>query len=149
MIEELITFYSENNPSIGFSLEKPFYDFRIYGNKGRLIQIIDNIIINSIYWLKEHRKSHPEFKPKVYFETYDETLVIWDNGIGIDKTVESNLFQPFITTKPRGVGRGLGLYIVAQMLDVLNSEIILLPERNSHGQRFKFAIILKGAVKNA
>ncbi|MGI4735059.1 MAG: ATP-binding protein [Janthinobacterium lividum] len=148
-IEELAIFYSENDPDIDFLLTDSFSNFIIFGNKGRITQIIDNLVINSIYWLKEYIKNHKGFKPKVCFAAYDETLVIWDNGLGIDKTVESNLFQPFITTKPKGIGRGLGLYIVAQMLDVLNSEIILLPERNTHGRRFKFAIILKGAVKNA
>jgi signal transduction histidine kinase len=149
LVDELAIFYSENEHNIEFSLSTLFSNFTIFGNKGRIIQVIDNIIINSIYWLKEYKKIEADFKPAICFEAYDETLVIWDNGLGVDKTVESNLFQPFITTKPRGVGRGLGLYIVAQLLDILNSEIILLPERNVHGRRFKFAIILKGAVKNA
>jgi signal transduction histidine kinase len=148
LITELASFYSENDPDLKFSLEKSFTDFTIFGNKGRITQVVDNIVNNSIYWLKNYKKDHADFQPEIFFNAYAETLVIWDNGLGVDKTVESNLFQAFVTTKPRGIGRGLGLYIVAQLLDILNAEIILLPERNTHGRRFKFAVILKGAVKN-
>ena len=148
-LEELATFYRQNDPNIAFDIVEPFEDFSVFANKGRMTQIIDIIISNSIYWLKNHKKTDSNFQPEVYFTAYDQNIIIWDNGLGVDKTVESNLFQAFITTKPRNIGRGLGLYIATQLLDTLNSEIILLPERNAtHGRRFKFAIILKGAVKN-
>ncbi len=148
-VEELIEFYSNNNKDINFVIKEPFDDFAIIANKGKMTQIIDNLVINSVYWLRNYKKSNSELQPEISFSAYDQTLVIWDNGLGVDKAVEYNLFQSFVTTKPKGVGRGLGLYIVTQLLDTLDSEIILLPERNIlHGRRYKFALILKGALKN-
>jgi PAS domain S-box-containing protein len=36
-------------------------------------------------------------------------IVVEDTGTGIDPAVLPNIFEPFVTTKPQGVGTGLGL----------------------------------------
>jgi two-component system NtrC family sensor kinase len=38
-------------------------------------------------------------------------VAVWDTGSGIPPEVMRNLFQPFFTTKPQGVGMGLGLAV--------------------------------------
>ncbi len=37
------------------------------------------------------------------------TLAVTDNGSGMDEAVREHLFEPYFTTKPEGVGTGLGL----------------------------------------
>lgn len=41
-------------------------------------------------------------------------IVIKDNGTGFPQGDRAELFKPFVTTKPMGVGMGLGLYYVKQ-----------------------------------
>ncbi len=41
---------------------------------------------------------------------------ICDNGPGIPPEIQDRLFQPFFTTKPQGVGTGLGLHIVYNII---------------------------------
>ncbi|MBP5643692.1 MAG: sensor histidine kinase [Bacteroidales bacterium] len=116
-------------------------DFVIKANKGKIIQVFDNLMNNSIYWLHS-RKDDKRIvitidKPWVYFE---------DNGPGIDQSVENTLFSPFVTCKPEGQGRGLGLFIIQQLLDDSNCDIVLDKKRNTDGRRFRFSINFYGLI---
>jgi len=48
---------------------------------------------------------------------------VTDNGAGIHPEYQDRLFTPFFTTKARGQGTGLGLYIVKQILDDLGGRV--------------------------
>lgn len=111
-------------------------------NKGKFIQIIDNIILNAEYWLKEKIKQNKHFQGKIFIETAPPYIRIYDNGQGIPHMVEETIFQPFVTLKPRGVGRGLGLFIVQQLLDSIGCSITLLPERNADNNRYIFQLYI-------
>ncbi len=50
-------------------------------------------------------------------------IVIEDEGPGLSQEVRSNLFKPFVTTKPEGKGAGLGLLIAHQFVTELKGEI--------------------------
>ena len=67
-------------------------------------------------------------------------LFVFDNGIGIDKSVENHLFEEFVTNKPDNDGRGMGLYIVTTLLNELGATITLDDERNQYGNLYKFII---------
>ena len=128
------------NNNISFEIDKK-NDFTIKANKGKIIQVFDNLMNNSIYWLQSREVDKRIVitidKPWVYFE---------DNGPGINKAVENTLFSPFVTCKPEGEGRGLGLFIIQQLLDDCNCDIVLDKERNAEGRRFKFSINFFGLI---
>ncbi|WP_081210543.1 sensor histidine kinase [Salegentibacter sediminis] len=121
-------------------------DFRIKANRGKLTQIIDNLLINSEYWLKEKKSADANFQPRITIEIVSPWINIGDNGYGIPKSIENQLFDPFVTTKPKGKGRGLGLFIVRQLLDSMGGTIALDPERNNNGKLFNFTINLSNAL---
>lgn len=100
--------------------------------------IIENFIINSTYWLERMNTK----SPMIVFELHDteKQLVIYDNGIGIAKNVVEKLFDPFITNKPDGDGRGMGLNIVREMLKEIGADIILSLEVNEYDNPYKFII---------
>lgn len=120
--------------------------FKLEMNKGKLIQVLDNLFLNSEYWLKEEIRLGRMTRGTITIQVNKPYLRIWDDGRGVDLSVEETLFEPFVSTKGAGRGRGLGLYIVQQLLDAEGCGVRLLPERNSHGRRFKFEIDLTGAI---
>ena len=72
-------------------------------------------------------------------------LFVFDNGIGIDKSVENHLFEEFVTNKPDNEGRGMGLYIVTTLLNEFGATITLDDERNQYGNLYKFIITFPDA----
>jgi CheY-like chemotaxis protein len=56
------------------------------------------------------------------------TLVVHDNGSGIQPVLRERIFEPFVTTKPAGGGSGLGLYVVYAIVTGLGGEIDLQTE---------------------
>lgn len=91
--------------------------FKIKAVRGMLIQIFENIIANAAYWLKQQSRYADRFEPKlmIRFDRADRKLYFIDNGPGFDAERSEVIFQPFISSKPPGQGRGLGLYISRDM----------------------------------
>ena len=121
-------------------------NFSIIINRGKLVQIIDNIVNNSEYWLIEQKKNDKNFLPNITIKIESPWIYINDNGYGIPPAVENQIFEPFVTTKPKGEGRGLGLFIIQQLLDSSGCTITLEPVRNEHKRKYIFAINLSNII---
>jgi signal transduction histidine kinase len=50
-------------------------------------------------------------------------LMLADSGTGMSDDVRAKVFEPFYTTKPFGRGTGLGLSVVASMVDAAHGTI--------------------------
>lgn len=132
--------------NIEFNVLQEDDDFSITINRGKLVQIIDNIVNNSEYWLIERKKNEPNFNPSITIKIESPWIYISDNGYGISPAVENQIFEPFVTTKPKGEGRGLGLFIIQQLLDSSGCIIALEPTRNEHKRKYIFAINLSNII---
>ena len=134
-------FYNRYMEKYGVSLEiTEETPILITINEGRFIQVVDNLINNSIYWLRQHPDEHKA--PKVSILIKRPWLYVSDNGLGVAPAVEESLFEPFVTMKPKGQGRGLGLFIVRQLLDAEGCFIVLDERRNTYGRRYVFSMNL-------
>lgn len=141
-LNEHKSFYKERclNEGILFNINVK-QDFDVKMNRGMLNQVFDNLLNNSEYWLEFSLNMGLLVKKEYNIETQEKgIIVVWDNGIGISRDIETRLFEPF-ESKKRG-GRGLGLYIVASNLKYNMARIRVLAERNELGNLFKFEIDL-------
>jgi len=148
-VKELVDFYSErlgNNKIEMEILKSDDFPFFIQMNRGKLTQVVDNLVLNSEYWLKEDIAQKRIKSGKVIVEISQPFIRVYDNGSGIDPNIEHSMFEPFVTAKAKGQGRGLGLFIVKQLLDSDGCSIGLLPERNHRARLFKFQIDLRGVL---
>lgn len=87
--------------------------------RGMVIQILENLIVNAAYWLKQQKKYEVGFEPRIVIslDAEEKSLTVEDNGPGVAEDRRERIFQPFITSKPTGQGRGLGLYIARELAE--------------------------------
>lgn len=148
-LEELRTYHNERWPADNISMvvrgdERPFV---VRMNQGKLTQVIDNLIINSEYWLRESLRLGTIDRGIITVRFASPTIRVSDNGPGIDPHVEPVLFQPFNTTRKNG--RGLGLFIVKQLLESDNCSIAVSPTRNTMDRLYQFVIDLSGVLDDS
>src|SRR6185369_4915426 len=107
-------------------------DQTIWANKNKLIQVIVNMLQNSLYVLGEKKFPDGE-KPTISIEGRVENgrtkLSIRDNGTGIDDKHLGKIFDPFFTTKDVGEGMGLGLSICYKIVQEYGGRILVKSER--------------------
>lgn len=113
-------------------------DFQIRGIKANIKITVENIILNSLYWLEYFNIDNPI----INFELFSNArkMVIYDNGKGIDKNISDKIFEPFVSNKPENEGRGMGLYIVSELLKDFGAIISLEDTLNDYGNKYKFVI---------
>ncbi|QIO61583.1 sensor histidine kinase [Rhizobium leguminosarum] len=134
---------------IAIEVSVPADGLQIKAVKGMLIQIMENLVANSVYWLKQQVRYEPNFKPKltVTLDPEDECILVEDNGPGIDPARRDVIFHPFISSKPPGEGRGLGLYISQELAKHHDWQIYLDPAvgKIRPGRLNKFIVDFGGA----
>ena len=94
-------------------------DTRVVADPGQLRQVIDVLCDNAV----RHFDRAPELLNirlvgGITVESGGPFLELRDNGPGIPRKAEDNLFEPFFTT--RNEGTGLGLYIARQLCEANN-----------------------------
>jgi len=80
----------------------------------RFEQVLVNLLANALDELQE--RPQPYIEISGCCEHAQLKLQIRDNGPGLQDTVLNQLFEPFVTTKPAGIGLGLGLTLSAGII---------------------------------
>jgi len=95
----------------------------VMADRTRLRRILLNLLRNSLEAVPENSG-----QIKVASETVEEMVLIEvaDNGRGISKEEQENIFEPYYTTRDKGYG--LGLAIVQRMVEEMNGTIFVTSE---------------------
>jgi signal transduction histidine kinase len=91
-------------------------------------RVMLNLYNNAFYAVTEKKKSaEAGYEPTVSVSTKKINgkieIRVKDNGNGIPQKVVDKIFQPFFTTKPTGVGTGLGLSLSYDIIKAHGGEI--------------------------
>ena len=104
----------------------------IWANKNKLIQVLVNLLQNSIYALQH--KSFENEQPSIWLtgqlQNGKSILTVRDNGAGIGAEHLDKIFDPFFTTKDVGEGMGLGLSICYRIVQEFEGRISVRSERD-------------------
>lgn len=98
-------------------------DTLVAAEPGRLQQVIVNLLGNALDALTGREAPRIRMGAKRSDDAARVTFFIADNGPGIDPHVLAHLFEPFVTTKPRGHGLGLGLAITSRIVEGFGARI--------------------------
>ncbi|RQS62981.1 sensor histidine kinase [Burkholderia sp. Bp8963] len=107
----------------------------VYAESSQLQQVIVNLLGNALDAVRDAatrviviEASEPDPHGRVCF-------TIADSGAGIAPDVLAHLFEPFVTTKPRGQGLGLGLAITSRIVEGFGAKIAAA-NRDDGGAQF-------------
>jgi signal transduction histidine kinase len=103
-------------------------------------RVILNLINNAFYAVDDKKRSSfaeaaaDKYEPTVTVNTKKVNgkveIRVTDNGKGIPQKVLDKIFQPFFTTKPTGVGTGLGLSLSYDIVKAHGGEIKVETQEN-------------------
>lgn len=77
----------------------------VSADAGKLRQVIANVVVNAA----EATEATGTITIDATSGAEQATLTIADNGPGISPAIRDQIFEPFVTTKPRGTGLGLAI----------------------------------------
>ncbi|MDX4025884.1 transporter substrate-binding domain-containing protein [Aliarcobacter skirrowii] len=91
-------------------------DSELLSYESELMQVILNIISNSIDILKDKNIDSRYIYFKTTILNNNLIITISDSGGGIDKKILNRVFEPYFTTKHKSQGTGIGLYMSLQIV---------------------------------
>ncbi len=119
-IEPIIRMFQEKVGKTIIIEEEIPRDFHIYSNKSAITQIVINLITNSIDAITSNKGL---IRVIARIEDGEKCIQVTDNGVGIDPLNMDKIFNLNFTTKQKGQGTGMGLYIVKELTNKLNLAI--------------------------
>jgi PAS domain S-box-containing protein len=134
----------------------------VFAEPSHLQQLLLNLVINSTHAIQEQISKSPDTSIQHFIEISaqlvdDEkygpmsfcALKVTDSGCGIPNLNLKKLFQPFFTTKESGQGTGMGLAIVAKLIDEMNGRVVAESPGTGLGATFTLYLQASGSSPRA
>ena len=136
------------HPDIAFEDELPEHDVAMRFDRRLLSQALQNIIKNATEGIQARPDQATKGRIRVSLKVGDEVeLDIVDNGKGFPKEGRQRLLEPYMTT--RAEGTGLGLPIVAKILEDHGGGLELLDAPGGQGARVRLHFPNREASQDA
>ena len=141
LVLDVIELYRATSVAIETKLDNK--NIFLWGDTGKLRQVLHNLIQNSEQALMRHTN------PEILIETVatpDATQIkIQDNGPGLSDEVMSRAFDPYYTTKAKGTG--LGLAIVRKIVEEHDGAVSI--QNGEVGAVIEITLPLSHTIDNA
>ena len=105
----------------------------VYADKGRIYQVIYNLLANSVKFTQEGY-----IRVAVEKNSHDIVVSVTDTGKGIDSDITTRLFTKFSTKSETGTG--LGLFICKSIIEAHGGKIWAKNNIDGKGSTFSFTI---------
>jgi PAS domain S-box-containing protein len=113
-------------------------DQPVMGDRVQLQQVLLNLILNGIDAMKTVTDRPRELAvSSALTDTGSVLIAVEDSGPGLDPAIAQHIFEPFVTTKPEGLG--MGLSICRSIIDAHGGRLWASPGE-THGTLFRFTL---------
>jgi C4-dicarboxylate-specific signal transduction histidine kinase len=110
---------------------------RVMGNKVQLHEVVTNLIHNAIEAMDDIRDDRHLLQVRTVQQDGSITMTVEDSGPGIAPDKLERVFDPFVTTKPHGMG--LGLAICRTIIERHEGQLLVSPAQ-PHGAIFSVVL---------
>ena len=117
LVTEVADLYRSQDSRVDIRLDlDPALAF-IEADRGRVRQILNNLLVNALEALESAPAGHVEIATRLERTGDAEQAVVTvsDNGPGFQRELLARVFDPYVTSKPKGTG--LGLAIVKKIVE--------------------------------
>jgi nitrogen fixation/metabolism regulation signal transduction histidine kinase len=127
----------------------------IEADRGRVRQILNNLLVNALEALESVRPAAPHGGPawvelatrcERIGDTEHAIVTVSDNGPGFQRELLARVFDPYVTSKPKGTG--LGLAIVKKIVEEHGGRIDA-DNRPDGGARVRLVLPLVHDIRSA
>jgi signal transduction histidine kinase len=102
---------------IKWGIDSPDEPVRVFMARSALAQVMANLVDNAIYWLMRTKGVGKGGTIEAAIERREHGFAVFvsDDGPGVEDADRPEIFEPYFTRKPNGMG--LGLYIARLVID--------------------------------
>jgi signal transduction histidine kinase len=140
-IEDIVGSFASRNEGrriqINTTVEPEGGGLDVKAVKGMFVQVLENLLTNSVFWIAEQHKERirlklapdgsdvPIGRIQVHINIPKRRIVVTDDGPGIPEERRETVFEPFFSTKRQKQGKGLGLYIGREIAEYHGGSLYL------------------------
>ena len=131
---------SHRTARVNFDIPRECEDVGMEADVGAWLQVLQNLVVNAL-------DAGGDELVTLSVQVSDETLsfLVKDRGHGVSEENQQKIFEPYFTTKARGVGTGLGLAIAAGVVEKHGGSLSLT-ETGPEGSTFCATIAVSGEL---
>ncbi len=117
LVTEVAELYRSQDSRVQVKLELDASLTELEADRGRVRQILNNLVTNSMEALEGRPDAQIQMATRLDRQSGhpQAEITVADNGPGFASDIISQVFDPYVTSKPRGTG--LGLAIVKKIVD--------------------------------
>ena len=121
-VNESINLLKDSFKSLGIEIEFLYKnDFTVKTYRGELLQVIFNLLNNAKEEFIRREISNPKIQIEMSKENKEKIIKVSDNAKGIDEKILKKIFEPYFTTKDKGLG--IGLYMSKMIINNIGGKV--------------------------
>lgn len=136
--------------NITMELNAPSGPIQVRTVKGMFVQVLENLISNSKYWMDIKANKPGAYTPtiKLTLMQTPPTIIFEDNGPGISEENKERVFRAFFSLKEKTKRRGLGLFIARECAEYVGGSLSLDASSDSEpGRLNRFTLELPALTR--